>query len=553
MNEVREKAGASAKRLNSWKEIAAYLQKDVRTVQRWEKKEGLPVHRKPHDKLSSVYAYEAELDAWWNAGSHPSAGPLSERSAARNRCPTLAVLPLRNLSGNPEQDYFSDGMTEELIGELGRIGPNQLGVIAHTSAMSYKASTKGVGRIARELGADYVIEGSVRRDAERVRISVALIRAEEQTTAWSQAYDRGLHQILEVQTEVARAVAKEIALQISAAEQARLRSSMVVDPQAYSAYLYGRHFWNRRSADALMRAIHYFEDAVARDSSYAPAHAGLADCYATLSSIHIGALCPTDAMPRAIAAAGKAVDLDAYLADAHASLAQAHLWYEWDWKAAARSFERALELNPSYATARQWYAGYLQTLDRAGECRAEYARALEVDPLSTVVRAAREGSLYLERQYDRVIAESRRTLELDPGFVLAYFNLGRAYTQKGQHREAIAELRRAHQLSGESPAMTMQLGYAYAMAGKKAEAKKMLDALARLARKRYVPAFYSAAIHAGLGDKKQALGWLRKAHEERCDYLIHLPKEPAADPLREQPAFDELVPRPSRGAQIAAS
>ncbi|MFZ0659020.1 MAG: hypothetical protein WAM05_09895 [Candidatus Binataceae bacterium] len=535
----------AGKRLNSWKEIAAHLQKDVRTVQRWEKNEGLPVHRKLHDKLSSVYAYELELDAWWNEGSHPQSALIAERYAGPNRRPTLVVLPLRNLSGNPEQDYFSDGMTEELIGELGRIDPNQLAVIAHASAMRYKASTKAIGRIAQELGVDYVIEGSVRRDGDRVRISVALIRAAEQTNAWSQAYDRELRLILDLQAEVARAVAKEIALRISVAEHLRLTRSRAVDPEAYSAHLHGRHFWNRRSADALTLAIRYFQDAVERDSAYAPAHAGLADCYATLSSIHVGALRPTEAMPKAIAAAGKALELDPSLGEAHASLGHAHLWYEWDWKAAERSFQRAIELNPSYATAHQWYAGYLQTLDRVGECVAEYAEALAVDPLSMVGRAAREGSLYLERQYDQVIAESGRTLELDPGFVLAYFNLGRAYTQKRQHREAIAELKHAYELSGESPAMTMQLGYAYAMAGKKTDAKKMLDALARLARKRCVPAFYSAAIHAGLRDKKQALVWLKKAHDERCDYLIHLPKEPAADLLRSESGFDELVPRPS--------
>jgi TolB-like protein/Tfp pilus assembly protein PilF len=535
------------KRLDSWKEIAAHLQKDVRTVQRWEKNERLPVHRKPHDKLASVYAYESELDAWWNQGSHPEISPSD--SSGLSKRPTLVVLPLRNLSGDPEQEYFSDGLTEELIGQIGRIDPNQLGVIARASAMRFKNSTKGIDQIARELGVSYALEASVRRDANRIRVLVALIRVSDQTSLWSESYDRDLRDILEVQTEVARAVAKEIAVKISTAEQARLARSGPVDPEAYSAYLRGRFFWNRRSAEAIRKAIAQFEDAISRDPRYAPAHTGIADCYSALSSIQIGALAPNEAMPKAIAAAGKALELDPTLAEAHTSLGYARFWYEWNWPAAERCFKRALELNPAYATARQWHAAYLQTLDRVDESLAEIDRALELDPLSIVFRTAREASLYLERRYDDVIAESTRTLEMDPGFVLAYFSLGRAYTHKKMHRQAIAELKKAHQLSGESPAMTMQLGYAYAMAGKKPEAKKMLDALTRLARKNYVPAFYFAGIYAGLRDKEHALGWLKKAYAERCDYMVFLPKEPAADSVRDDPRFDAVVPTPRKSQQ----
>ena len=540
----------SGKRLDSWKEIAAHLQKDVRTVQRWEKNEHLPVHRKPHDKLASVYAYESELDAWWNQGSHPEVASADATSPSSRR-PTLVVLPLRNLSGDPEQEYFSDGLTEELIGQIGRIDSNQLGVIARASTMRFKNSAKGIDQIGRELGVSYAIEASVRRDANRVRISVALIRVSDQTNLWSDSYDRDLRDILEVQTEVARAVAKEIAVKISTAERARLARSGPVDPEAYSAYLRGRFFWNRRSADAIRKALAQFEVAIARDARYAPAHTGIADCYAALASIQIGASPPNDAMPRAIAAAGKALELDPTLAEAHTSLGYARFWYEWNWPAAERCFKRALELNPAYGTARQWYAAYLQTLDRVDESLAEIDRALELDPLSLVFRTAREATLYLERRYDDVIAESTRTLEMDPGFVLAYFSLGRAYTHKKMHRQAIAELKKAHQLSGGSPALTMQLGYAYAMAGKKPEAKKMIDSLKSLAHKHYVPAFYLAGIYAGLRDKENALAWLAKAYEERCDYMVFLPKEPAADPVREDPRFDALVPTPAKSARRA--
>jgi TolB-like protein len=237
----------------------------VRTVQRWEKNERLPVHRKPHDKLASVYAYESELEAWWQQGSHPEA--VAERSPGPSRRPVLVVLPLRNLSGDPEQEYFSDGLTEDLIAHVGRIDANQLGVIARASAMKYKDSAKGIERIARELGVNYALEVSVRRDGNRVRISVALSRVSDQTNMWSESYHRELSDILEVQSEVARAVAKGIAVKVSTAEQSRLARSGPVDPEAYSAYLRGRFFWNRRSADAIRKAMTPFEDAISRDAA----------------------------------------------------------------------------------------------------------------------------------------------------------------------------------------------------------------------------------------------------------------------------------------------
>lgn len=535
----------SERRLNSWKEIASFLQKDVRTVQRWEKNEGLPVHRKPHDKLSSVFAYESELEAWWNQGSHPlPTDSVPEAAKTGSRRVALAVLPLRNLSGDPAQEYFSDGLTEELIGQLARIDPDHLGIIAHASAMKYKQSTKGISQIARELGVTYLLEGSVRRDGDRVRISAALIRASDQTSLWTDAYDRDLRDVLRLQAEVAEAVAREIALKVSSGERARLARSGPVDPEAFSAYLRGRYLWNRRAPEALQKAIACFQESINHAPDYAPAHAGLADCYVILASAHVGVLPPNEGMPRAIAAAERALQLDPDLAEGYASLGNARFRYEYDWSAAQQSLKRALELNPAYAPALQWHSSLLQTIDRIDEALSELDHALEVDPFSLIIRSTKAAILYLERRYDQVIEQSRRTIELDPTFVLVYFNLGRAYTQMKRHREAIAELKKARELSGDSPAMTMQLGYAYAMAGKTAEAKKMLAALARMARNRYVPSFYWVAIYTGLGDNEKALAYLQKARDERCDYLVHLSKEPAADPIRNTPEFAQLVPRP---------
>jgi len=546
VKEAGKKAVAnSGQRLNSWKEIASFFEKDVRTVQRWEKNEGLPIHRKPHDKLSSVYAYESELEGWWNEGSHPVVASAGEALVRQRSCPALVVLPLRNLGDDQQQDYFSDGMTEELIAQIGRLDPETLGVIASSSAMKYKQTRKGIGQIANELAVDYVLEGSVRREGERVRISVALVRARDQTSLWNQIYERDLRDILKLQAEVAEAVAKEIALKVSGGERDLIARASRVDPYAYNAYLRGRYFWNRRTPDSLRKAIGCFEEAVEHDRNYARAHAGLADCFALLTAIHVGAMRPTEGMPRAISAAKRALEIDPMLAEAHTSLGQAQLWYEWNWRAAGASFRRALELNPAYAPARQWYSAYLQTIDRTEDSLRELRRALELDPLSLVMNTALQATLYLERRYRDVIDESQKTLELDPTFVLTYFNLGRSYTQMKMHRQAIVELKKALELSEQSPAMMMQLGYAYAKAGKKTEAEKMLARLRGLERKRYVPAFYSAAICTGLGDRKLALDWLRKAYEERCDYMVYLPKEPAADPLRGAPGFAELVPTPS--------
>jgi TolB-like protein len=531
----------SSRRLDSWKEIASYFQRDVRTVQRWERLEGLPVHRKVHSRLASIYAYESELDAWWKRGQ---SAVVSASDAKVTRPPMLAVLPLTNLSGDPDQEYFSDGLTEEFIAQLSRLAPDRLGVIARHTAMQYKRSGKGLNQIARELGVKYFLDGSVRRAEGRVRITVALINAALQTNLWTRSYDRDLSDLLALQTEVARSIADEIALGVTIAERAPAGHATAIDPDAYNSYLRGRYFWNRRNVDGVRRAMRHFDDTIKGDPRYAPAHAGLSDCYALLASVRLGMLPPNQAMPKAKAAAQRAIELDPMLGEGHASLGYAQLWYDWDWPAAARSLKRALELNPAYAPARQWYSYYLETIDRLDESIGEIKRALELDPLSLRLRTTLASLLYFERRYNSVIEESREVLAMEPGFVLAYFNLGRAYSQTGMHREAIAELKQARELSGESPAMTMQLGYAYAMAGKKAEARQMLAALDKVARKGYVPAFYAGAIYTGLRDNEQAFRWLRRAYDERSDYMVHLPKEPATDPLRSDPRFDALVPRP---------
>jgi len=530
-------------RLDSWKEIAAYLRRDVRTVQRWEKHERLPVHRRIHHKLATIYAYRTELDAWWQSNDSAAHSP-PQADTSGPRAPLLAVVPLRNLSGDPEQDYFSDGLTEELIAQLSRVNPDQLGVIARGSALKYRNSNKGVDQIGRELGANYILDGSVRRSNQRVRISVQLIAARDQVHLWTESYDRDLHDILELQSEVAEAAANHIAITISKKERARLANTAAVNPAAYEAYLRGRFFWNRRSEDGLRRAVQLFEQAVASDLNYAPAHAGLADCYALLASIAIAAIPPNEAMPKAKTAANRALELDPGLAEAHVSLAYVSLFYDWDWPAAHAGFKRALELNPGYATAHQWYGEYLATVGSFDDALSEFARARELDPLSLVIPTAVASVCYYQRRFDRAIEECDRVLEMDSGFVPAWLNLARAYLQKRLYRRAISELERARKLAEGNPALVMTLGVTFALAGKRAAANEILDGLKRLARSRYVPAFCFAAIYSALGNRDQALRWFIKARDERCEYLAYLSREPVADLLSGDSRFAAILPAP---------
>jgi tetratricopeptide (TPR) repeat protein len=348
-----------------------------------------------------------------------------------------------------------------------------------------------------------------------------------------------------LQGELAQAIAGEIMVKLTSQEQARLTDTNSVDPDAYEAYLKGRFFWNKRSGEGFRKGMEYFNQAIARDPSYAPPYAGLADSYALLGSIGLGynTLPPREAMPKAKAAALKALEIDSTLAEAHTSLGLILSAYEWNWADSLTEFQRAIELNPGYATAHQWYAWLLTALGRWDEATAENRRAYEFDPLSVVINTQICSTFNLSRQYDKAIEQCRKTLELDPDFVQLHYNLGRAYEEQGKYPEAIAEFQRGKDLSGGSPAMVMALAHAYAASGRKAEALRAIDELKNLASKTYVPALFFAPIYARLGEKEQAFQYLEKAFAERTDYLIFLGREPLSDPVRSDPRFDALLRR----------
>jgi TolB-like protein/DNA-binding winged helix-turn-helix (wHTH) protein len=468
---------------------------------------------------------------------------------------SIAVLPLANLSNNPDQDYFADGMTEELTTNLAKIGA--LRVISRTSTMRYKGTKKSAPEIARELNVDGIIEGSVERSDNRVRITAQLIHAPSDTHLWADSYERDLGDALALQDEVARAIASEIKVTLTPEEQVRLTSARPVDPEAQDFYLKGRYYWNKRTPETLKKSLEYFQQAVDKDPGYALAYSGLADSYLMLQAGYYQVLSPKEAIPKAEAAAKKALELDATLADAHTSLAWSRFAWDWDWRGAEQEFKRAIELNPSYANAHHWYATYLFGMGRYPEAIAEDRKAESLDPLSIVISVdvAME-ALRPARMYDQEMEQCRKTLEMEPNFPSAHACLSDSYAHKRMYNEAIAEMQKAIDLSGGSVFWVSLLGYTYAMAGRPDEARKILNELKARSNREFVSAQDFAYIYTGLGDKDQAYVWFEKAYEERSDVILNLNADPDFESLRSDPRFQELLRRlnfPAIGSSSSSS
>jgi TolB-like protein/DNA-binding winged helix-turn-helix (wHTH) protein/Flp pilus assembly protein TadD len=461
---------------------------------------------------------------------------------SRGQSPTirsLAVLPLENLSGDPSQEYFADGMTDQLIATLGQI--SALRVISRTSVMGYKGARKPLSQIARELNVDAVIEGSIVRSGGRVRITAQLIEAATDTHLWAQSYDGDLRDALALQSRVARAIADEIRVGVQPREQAALKNVTVVSPDAYEAYLKGRYFWNKRTADGLRRAREYFDDALARAPDYAPAHSGLADTYALLGDWQYGLMIASEALPAAKAEAIKALALDNTLAEAHTSLGFLLSGFDWDWASAEKEFRRAIELNPGYATAHHWYAWHLSLMGRHNEAIAEMRKARSVDPLSLIINVDLAEILLIAHFHAESAQQSRKTIDLDPDFALAHNQLGEAYLQERKRDEAIREFQKAVQLSDGSPICTANLARAYASSGRSADAQQLLMVLMKRSSPAHSNATEIAMVYAALGEKAQAMSWLERGFTERFNPGVLL--RPGFDSLRADSGFRDLVNR----------
>ena len=453
----------------------------------------------------------------------------------------LTVLPFENLGGDPDQEYFSDGLTEEMISQLGRLHPERLGVIARTSAMHYKNTQKRIDQIGEELGVGYVLEGTVRRADDRVRITAQLVQVGDQTQLWAETYERRLADIFAIQNEVAARIARSLTVELLPARAAALARRPTESLAAHEAYLKGRYFWNKRTQEGLNKGLAYFQQATELDEGYALAFVGLADSYNMLADY--GAMAPKDAFPRAMEAARRALTLDDSLAEAHTSLTWARWVYELDWSAGEQGFQRAIELNPGYAFSYQLHAHYWRALGRHEEALALAKQARELDPLSLIINAVLGWHHYIAREPDLAIEQCRRTIEMDPSFSRVHSYLGWAYLEKAMYSEAITELEKARDLSGASPSRTAELAQGYAVAGRSKEARRLLAELEEFFEQRWVEADLIAKIYAGLGENDEAFKWLEKAYLDRSTELVMLREDPLLDPLRDDARFDDLLSR----------
>ncbi len=458
------------------------------------------------------------------------------RPAAAQRT-MLAVLPFDNLSGDPTQEFFSDGLTEEMISQLGRWQPRRLGVIARTSAEYYKGSKKRIDQIGHELGVAYILEGSVRREQGRVRITAELIHVADQTPLWTETYERDASGVFAVQSEVANRITQSLALELLSPQSSNLLQSPTKDSEAHEAYLKGLYYFSDVTGANYDRARVYFERAIKLDPNYAPAYAGLADYFWSTDKLR-----PQDAMPRAEQYALKSLQLDPSLPEAHTALAGVRFFYNWDWAAAEKEFTKSLELNPSGAEAHRLYSLYLASLGNPDQAVSEVQRAQKLDPLSLNINTSAGWVFNYTRQYDRAIEQCRRTLEIDAQYVSAHDCLGESYLAKGMLEQALSEFRQA--ASGGEPVRTVGLARVYAVMGRRAEAQNILDGLQKSTRRDYFPPYLFATVYAAMGENEQALSLLEDAYAQRDPYLVHLNKDTTFDPIRSDDArFRDLLRR----------
>ena len=469
-------------------------------------------------------------------------GGLRERMfgvTQRTQVQSLAVLPLENISRDPDQEYFADGITEELITNLAKIGA--LRVISRTSAMNYKGAHKPLPEIARALNVDAVIVGTVQQSGGRVRVSAQLIDGRTDRHLWAESYERDLRDVLELEGELARAIAGEIEVKLTPQDQARLGNTRRLKPEAHEAYLRGQYFWNKLNEEGVRKSIEYYQKAIELEPGYAAAYAALAFSYNMLASSEF--VSPQTAYPQAKKLAQKALELDPSLGDAHAAHGFVVCYWEWEWPAAEEEFKRAIALNPNGGTGHHVYALYLGEMGRSEESIAEMRKALELDPVS-VLAQRNLGWLYkVAHQPEKAIEQYRKVLEMDPNSGDGHSGLGSVYVLLGRHAEAIAELREARRLSEDDALVLAYLSCAHAAAGNRREAQKLIRELEQMSTRRYVAPYYVAMVYAALGEREQTFRWLAKALEERNDSLVDLKVDPAFAPLHSDPRFQDLLRR----------
>jgi TolB-like protein/DNA-binding winged helix-turn-helix (wHTH) protein/Tfp pilus assembly protein PilF len=448
---------------------------------------------------------------------------------------SLAVLPLQNLSGDPAQEYFADGMTDELITDLAQFGDVQ--VISRTSVMSYKGTTKRLSQIGRELNVDAVVEGSVMRAGKRARITAQLVDARTDQHLWAQRFDRDSNDVLVVQAEIARAIADEIEVKLTPEQQNILARAPHIDPEVQEAYLQGRYHLNKGDEAEIRKAIEYFRQALRKSPQDARSYAGLADSYMALDDFYEA---PEKTMPKAKEAAQKAVNLNGSLAEAHTSLGAVHFLYDWDWTAAEKEIRQSIQLNPGSADAHMWYAEFLAQMGRSPEALSEIKQAEALDPLSLAVHVQAGWVYYLARDDDKAMAEWRKSLDLEPNFAMSHTSIWAAYLQKSEFRKIVTDLPKAGQ-SIDSTLDLAALAGSYAAAGKRSEAEHTLKKLSAISKTRYVCPYEIGTAHAILGNKDEAIGWLQKGYRVHSSCMPDMKTDPRLDSLRADPQFQHLL------------
>jgi serine/threonine protein kinase/Tfp pilus assembly protein PilF len=467
-----------------------------------------------------------------------------EQPSTKKSQPSIAVLPFTNLSADKEQEYFCDGMAEEIINALTHV--EGLRVVARTSAFSFRGEGRDIRDIGKKLNVRTLLEGSVRKAGNRVRITAQLINVSDGYHLWSEKYDRNIgdiccpEDIFAIQDEISLAIVEKLKVKLLGEEKVALVKRYTDDLEAYNSYLKGRYFWYKRTKEGILKGLEYFHQAIEKDPTYAVAYTGIADCYNMLGFFDY--LSPKEAFPKAKAAAEKALEIDGTLAEAHSSLAEVKTYYDHDWLGAEREFQRALELNPSYSTAHQWYAEYLALMGRHDESIIMGKCALELDPLSPIVATNLAGFYWLARKYDEAIERYQKILEMEPDFMAAHLWLGLTYAEKGLYNEALAEFQKGIELSGghDSPFLGW-LGRVYCWTGKKKQAEIVLESEIERSKKMYISPFGIAVIYLGLGQNEQAFEWLEKAYEEKDHWMAALKVYSMFDSVRSDPRFTSLL------------
>ncbi|MGH9496081.1 MAG: hypothetical protein ACRD3B_13870 [Candidatus Sulfotelmatobacter sp.] len=537
------KALSPADRLDYWQEIANYLGREVRTVQRWEREKSLPVRRlggDSEDNQPRVFAYKSEIDAWvarqsgQRAFSPDAVGDVKGKDSSVLR---IAVLPLENSGGNSETEFLSDGVSESLITRLSQLP--SLRVISRTSVFRYKGQVIDPGAVGRELEVDAVLTGRMVTRGNALSISLELINVRDNSIMWGGRYNRSIDDLVAVEDEISQSVAEKLEVKLTGGSHTLLPKRSKQNPEAYQLYLKGRFYWNKRVGDAVRKGLDYFTKAIELDPAYGLAYAGIADSYAMM--VFNIMMSPRDGLLKARAAATRALEADEHLVEARSSLAFVKLFYDWDWKGAQQEFHRTFELNPNYSIARQWYAMELGALGRHEEAVRETERGLQIDPLSLSINSTSSLLLYFVRQYDEAMEQGLATVEMDPIFFASHFVSALALEQKGQLEKAVTEFRASVDLSGRLPLFLAGYGHACAAAGKREEVVKVLAELRDTSGRKYVSPFAVAAVHAGSGDKDLTLDWLEKAHDERAIWMIFLNVHPYFDFLRKEPRFQNLL------------